>query len=341
MSEITGVEVLEERLSRPTSDVVHSLSSLDGDLVVLGAGGKMGPSLARMARRALDDAGCGARVVAVARFSRPALVDELRTEGVDTVKADLLDPEQVRGLPAAAAVLFLAGQKFGTADDPSSTWAMNAWMPGLVADRYRGVPTVVFSSGNVYPLVDVSSGGATEETPPAPVGEYAWSVLARERVFEHASRAYGTPVTVFRLNYAVDLRYGVLVDIALKVKNGEPVDLSMGHANVIWQGDANAMALRSLALATSPPTVFNVTGLECVSVRDVATRFGERFGRAPAFVGEEQPTALLSSAARAHAALGPATMSLEDLVHHVGEWVIRDEAVWDLPTHFESRDGAF
>ncbi|MEE2712183.1 MAG: NAD(P)-dependent oxidoreductase [Planctomycetota bacterium] len=337
----TDVATLEEHLSRPTPQVVDELAPLDGDLLILGAGGKMGPSLARMARRALDQAGSTSRVIAVARFSNPDLEAPLGAEGIDTHRADLLDPEQVKGLPDAGAMLFLAGQKFGTTDDPAATWAMNAQMPERVAERYGGVRTVVFSSGNVYPLVDVGSGGATEDTPPAPVGEYARSVLARERAFEAASRDLGTPVTQFRLNYAVDLRYGVLVDIARKVKNGDPIDLTMGYANVIWQGDANAMALRSLNLATSPPTVINVTGLERVCVRDVATGFGEQFGRSPRLTGQEQPTALLSSAARAHELLGPATMPLDDLIQHVAEWVGNDGESWDLPTHFESRDGVF
>ena len=339
---IETVEELEERLSRPPQAVIEDLAQLEGDLVILGAGGKMGPSLARMARRALDLAGNRARVFAVARFTTAGVREQLEGWNVTTVAScDLLDRDKVRELPDAAAVMFLAGKKFGTSEAPSLTWAMNAWMPGLVAERYRAVPTVVFSSGNVYPLVPIETGGATEETPPSPLGEYAWSVLARERVFEHVARAAGTPALFYRLNYACECRYGVPVDVARKVFAGEPIDLAMGHVNVIWQGDANAMALRCLSLAEAPPKILNVTGGEVVSIRELATHLGERLGRTPVFRGTEQPTALLASAAKAYAQLGPSEVSVDQLVEWVADWVRRDGPFLEHPTHFETRDGSF
>ena len=334
---------LEQLLSLPSAAVVEELARLEGNLVVLGAGGKIGPTLARMARRALDESGNDSEVLAVSRFSRPGLQDELESGGVRTLASDLTEPGAVERLPDAAAVLFLAGKKFGTSASPASTWAINAWTPGLVARRYGGVPTVVFSSGNVYPMIDVEEpgGGSTEESVPAPLGEYAASVLARECVFEHFARLFGTPTLLLRLSYAVELRYGVLVDVARRVLAGEPIDLRVGYVNVLWQGDANAMALRCLGLARRPVRVLNVTGLERVSIRDLATRFGERFERRPKFSGDEGATALLSDAALAHRLLGPPAVPLERLVEWTAEWVAGDGDTWGLPTHYEVADGTF
>ncbi len=335
---ISTEEELEETLSRPPPGVVQDLARLEGDIVVLGAGGKMGPTLARMARRALD----GRRdVVAVARFSDPRARESLERAGVRTLACDLLDRAQVARLPDAAAVVFMAGMKFGSTGAEALTWATNAYLPGLAAERYPRARTVVFSTGNVYPLVPVSGGGATEETPPAPIGEYAQSTLGRERVFEHFSRTRGTPVTVFRLNYAVELRYGVLLDIARKVGSGLPVDLSTGHVNVIWQGDANAVALRCLAAAQSPPLVLNVTGPETLSVRGLSTRLGEALGRAPVFAGLEAPTALLSNASKALARFGPPAVPVEQALSWVANWVRIGGRTLSKPTHFEARDGRF
>jgi nucleoside-diphosphate-sugar epimerase len=332
---------LKESLSRPTPPAIDALRDIEGDLVVLGAGGKMGPSFARMAARGFEEIGSEHSVMAVARFSDPAAREEIESSGARTIACDLLDRDAVAALPDAGAVAFLVGTKFGTSDDAAKTWALNAWLPGIVADRYRGVPTVVFSSGNVYPFVPVDSGGATEDTPIAPVGEYAQSVVARERIFEHFSREHGTPTTIYRLNYAAELRYGVPLDIALRVHRGEPVDLANGHCNVIWQGDANAMALACFSVAASPPRVLNVTGGETLSVRDLATRFGKIFDRTPTFDGAESDSALLSNASKAIKLFGPLRVTMDELTQWIGDWVKAGGPTHDKPTHFEVRDGAF
>ncbi len=329
---------LDERLSRPTDGVREVLRRLPGDLLVLGAGGKMGPSLATMARRALDHRH---RVYAVSRFSDPAARSRLDAAGITTLVADLMDPAAVARLPDAPHLIFMAGQKFGTEAAPHTTWAMNAIVPTLIAQRYRGVRSVVFSTGNVYPLTPADSGGPEEHHAVGPVGEYAMSCLARERIFEHASATTGTPVCIVRLNYAIDLRYGVLVDIARRVRAGEAVPLAMGHVNVIWQGDANAHALECLALAASPATVLNVTGAETLGVRWLAERFGERFGRAPRFEGTEGSDALLSNAARSVARFGPPTVGVESMLAWVAEWLEQGGPLLARPTHFEERSGRF
>ncbi len=329
---------LDERLSRPTEGVIRVLRQLPGDLLVLGAGGKMGPTLAMMARRALDPRH---RVVAVSRFRETGLRDRLEAAGITTIVADLLDPAALAALPEAPNLIFMAGQKFGTQSAPHVTWAMNAVVPARVSERFRGARTVVFSTGNVYPLTPVASGGPTEEHPVGPIGEYAMSCLARERIFEHAAAVHGTPVAIVRLNYAIDLRYGVLVDIARRVRSGEPVPLAMGHVNVIWQGDANARALECLALASSPATVLNVTGPETLSVRWLAERFGERFGTAPRFAGSEQADALLSNAARSVTLFGPPTVTIDAMIGWVADWLEQGGPLLPKPTHFEERAGQF
>jgi nucleoside-diphosphate-sugar epimerase len=332
---------LEDRLSRPDEGVVEALRPLRGDLLLLGAAGKMGPTLARMARRALDAVGSKSAVIAAARFSDPRSREVLERAGVKTVACDLLDRAQVDRLPDAGAVLYMIGQKFGTTGDEGTTWAVNTVVPGNAAERYRGVPTVVFSTGNVYPLVPVASGGATEETPPGPVGEYAASALGRERVYEFMARRHGTPVCVYRLNYAVEPRYGVIADLALKIRDGVPVDLRMGHANVIWQGDANAVALRCLGLAKNPIERLNVTGPRVESVRELAGRLGERLGRAPVLEGSEQPTALLSNAAKMVRLFGAPTVSTGQVLDWVAAWVKSGGRSLGKPSHFETRDGKF
>ncbi len=338
---ISTEEELEENLSRPAPEVIRDLAGLKGDLLILGVGGKMGPTLARMARRALDEAGSRRAVIGAARFSDPRARETLEACGVRALPCDLLEREQVDRLPDAGAVVFMAGMKFGTTGAEAATWATNAYLPGLVAERYRNVPTVVFSTGNVYPLVPVSGGGATEETPTAPVGEYAQSALGRERVFEHFSLRHGTPVAIYRLNYAVELRYGVLLDVARKVHAGAPIDLRMGHANVIWQGDANAIALRCLAAARTPPLVLNVTGPETVSIRRAAARFGELLGRAPVLQGKEEDTALLSNAAQAVRLFGPPAVPVDRAIGWIAHWVKAGGRTLSKPTHFETRDGKF
>jgi nucleoside-diphosphate-sugar epimerase len=338
---LTQVVELEERLSRPSQALVEELGNLDGDLLVLGAGGKMGPSLVRLALRGIAAAGTGARVVAVSRFSEPGLADALRDEGARVVVADLADDEAGRALPDAAYVVFLVGAKFGTSGREPATWATNAYLPGRVAQRFAGARIVALSTGNVYPLVPVRSGGCVEETPVDPVGEYAMSCLGRERILTHFAERDGTAVSIVRLNYAVELRYGVLVDIARAVATGQPVDLTTGHVNVVWQGYANEVVLRSLRRAASPPFVLNLTGPELASVRHLAAALGQALGREPRFVGEEAATALLSNAQRCHGLFGYPNVTLAELVEWTAAWVRDGGPLLDKPTHFQTRDGRF
>jgi hypothetical protein len=338
---ITNETELEERLSRPTDVDTRAMASLDGDLLILGAGGKMGPSLAKLARRAVDASGKPKRIIAVARFTDPAAAADLRASGIEAISCDLLEPGTLAQLPDIPNVIFMAARKFGTSGAAHLTWAMNTYLPGLVAERYRSSRIVAFSSGNVYGLEPVSSTGPTESTPVAPVGEYAQSVLGRERMFEYGSSRWGTKIALLRLNYAVDLRYGVLVDIALAVYEGRPVDLRMAVVNVIWQGDANSVCLRSFALCQSPPRVLNLTGPETLSVREVAWRFGRKFGKDPIFSGEESPTALLNNAAECHRQFGCPKVTSDELVDWVADWIQSGGRLLNKPTHFQSRDGSF
>ena len=334
---------LEEALSLPTARLCRDFAALEGDILVLGAGGKMGPSLARMARRALLAAGRGSqRVIAVARFSDPAARALLDAAGVETLAADLSDRSQVASLPDAANIVFMAGQKFGTTDAPENTWMMNTYVPALAAERFASAKRLVaFSTGCVYPNVSAKSGGSREGDVTEPLGDYANSCVGRERLFTYFAKKNGVPTTLFRLNYAVDLRYGVLVDIARKVKNEEPVDVTMGYANVIWQGDANAQALQSLLHAAVPPLALNVTGAEILSVRALADQFGKRFGVTPRIFGEEAPTALLSNPERAYNLLGTPTLPLGTLIQWVGDWLMQGNRLLNKPTHYETRDGKY
>ena len=338
---IESQEQLAEVLSQPTPGVIETLAALPGDIAILGVGGKMGPTLARMARRASDAAGTRRRIIGVSRFTEPGLLDELSAAGVEALPGDLLNPERVAALPDAPNVIFMAGRKFGSSGDECRTWAMNAYVPALVAERYRTARIVVFSSGNVYPLVPVTSGGADEVCPPAPIGEYAQSVLARERVFEYFSREHGAPMLLLRLNYAIDLRYGVLLDVAQHVQAQAPIDLTMGHVNVIWQRDANAVALCALAACQSPPRIVNVTGPETIAIRWLARRFGELLGVEPVFSGCEAETALLSNAAQCFQLFGYPSVPLEQMIQWVGHWVKIGGPTLGKPTHFEQRAGRF
>ena len=338
---VEGEEQLEELLSRPRAADVAFMAGLLGDVVVLGAGGKMGPSLARLVRRATDAAGLSRRVAAVSRFSSPEVAQELEADGIDAIACDLMDPAAVDGLPMFENVLFLAGMKFGASARPDLTWALNTIVPAHVARRFARSRIVVFSTGNVYPLVPPAQGGCSESDPTGPVGEYAQSCLGRERVFEHFSREQGTQALLFRLFYAVDLRYGVLVDVARKVLAGEPVDLRVGHANVIWQGDANSYALRSLGQCASPPLALNVTGPEAIRIRDVAEAYGRRFGRAPVFAGSEGPGALLGNTSLCRSLLGEPGVSFDRLFEWVAHWVERGGRSLGKPTKFERADGRF
>lgn len=309
--------------------------------MILGVGGKMGPTLARLARRAIDHAGLHKRVIGVSRFSEVGLCETLQRAGVETVACDLLDDDALGRLPEAANIVYMAGMKFGATGREPQTWSMNTYLPGRVVQAQPQARYVVFSSGNVYPLTPVLHGGASEETPPAPVGEYAQSVLGRERVFQYWAEQRHTRGVLFRLNYAVEMRYGVLLDVAQKVWTRQPVDLSMGHANVIWQGDANAYALRALTLAADPPLILNITGPETVSIRSLALALGGLLGVEPVLVGQEQPEALLNNAQRAHALLGYPRVPLGRILPWVADWVRQEKPTLNKPTKFQVRDGRF
>jgi nucleoside-diphosphate-sugar epimerase len=329
---------LEDRLSRPAVGLAESLARSPGDLVVLGAGGKMGPSLARMVKRADPMR----RVIAASRWTNDAAARGLAADGIEVVHADLLDPRSLAALPDAPNVVFMAGQKFGTAGNPAATWAMNAGVPALVAERFAGARTVVFSTGNVYPLTPAESGGSRESDAPAPVGEYAWSCLARERLFAAAAARHGTPVSIVRLNYAHDLRYGVLSDIAARVARGEPVHVAMGYVNVIWQGDANAFALAALARASAPePFVVNVAGPETLRVAELARALGALLGAEARIEGTEAPDALLSNASRMRELLPAPLLPMHVLLSWVADRIARGAPMLGKPTAFERRDGRF
>ena len=329
---------LEERLSRPAPALAAALASVPGSLVVLGASGKMGPSLAHMAKRANP----ARRVIAVSRWSDRDAARELESRGVETVVADLLDPAQLAALPDAPNVIFMAGQKFGTSASPSSTWAMNAALPAFAAERYAGARTVVFSTGNVYALSAADSGGSRETDTLAPIGEYAYSCLARERLFASAAARHGTPVSIVRLNYAHDLRYGVLTDLAVQIARREPVSIAMAYVNVIWQGDANALALAALARAWSPePYVVNVAGPTVLAIADLARALGERLGVAPSFTDAPATDALISNSTRMSELLDHRLLPLDTLLDWVAAWVRRGGRVLGKPTGFERRDGRF
>jgi nucleoside-diphosphate-sugar epimerase len=332
---------LEDQLSEPTPGAVEAMARLDGELIVLGVAGKMGPTLARMARRASERAGVRRRVIGVARFTDAGAEARLRSHGVETIRCDLLDPAQLARLPDVPNVLYLAGMKFGSTGQEARTWAVNCWLPGMVCQKYRGARVIAFSTGNVYGLSPVARGGSLETDTPRPVGDYAMSCLGRERVFQHFSREYRMPVALLRLNYAVETRYGVLVDLAQRVLDGRPVDLTMGHFNAIWQADANAMALASFGTARSPAFVVNVAGPEQLGVRAVAAQFGRLFGKPVSFQGTESADALLSNGQLGHRLFGPPRVGAASLVAWTADWLGRGGETLGKPTHFEVRDGQF
>lgn len=338
---ISTVQELEAHLSEPTAAVVETMRRLQGDIAVLGVGGKMGPTLARMAKRASDAAGVKRRIYGVARFSSSGLADPLRADGIEPIAADLLDRVALARLPEAPNLVFMAGMKFGSTGQEAMTWAMNCYLPGMVCERYPKSRIVAFSTGNVYGLTPVSGGGSKETDVPNPMGDYAMSCLGRERIFEHFSRAMKIPAAIIRLNYAVELRYGVLVDVAKKVWAGEPVDVSMGYANVIWQREANAQSLVAFDHVSSPPKILNVAGAEVLRIRDVAMRFGKLMGREAKVVGTESPDALLNNGAETHRLVGAPEVSAEQMMGWIADWVKRGGESLGKPTHFEARDGKF
>lgn len=314
---------------------------MDGDLLIIGAGGKMGPSLARRARRAAQQAGTPHRIIGVSRFSTPGLARALEGEGIEIIHADLLQPRALDILPDAPNVIFMAARKFGTLGQEGLTWAMNSYLPARIAERFANSRIVSFSSGNVYPLSPVAGGGSTENDPMSPVGEYAQSALARERMFQYFSSTNGTLVTILRLNYAVELRYGILLEVGTKVFKDQAIDVTMGVVNVIWQGEANSVCLRSLESAQSPPTVLNLTGPESVSVRWLAGEFGRRFGKHPVITGTEASTALLNNAARCYGNFGYPRVTLTQMIDWVAGWIAAGGKTHGKPTHFEQREGKF
>ncbi len=335
---MTSVADLEEELSRPNNADCDFMCELMGDVLVLGAGGKMGPWLALRARRAADQAGPSRRILAASRFGTGETKHLLTACGVEAIACDFLDRDQIARLPGCANILLLVGRKFGSTENMPLTWATNTLVPALVAERFRESRIVALSSGNVYPL---AVSGCAEKTPPAPVGEYAQSVLGRERVLEYSSNRYRTPVAIIRLNYAVDLRYGVLLDIGRRVWQQRPVPLGMGSVNAIWQGDANSMILRALALASAPPRVLNVAGPEPLRVRWIAERFGELFGIEPRFEGCEAETALLNDSSLCCSLLGPPAINARQLIQWQAEWIRAGLPTLEKPTRFEVRDGVF
>jgi nucleoside-diphosphate-sugar epimerase len=332
---------LEERLARPSPADVAAMHALDGDVAVLGVGGKMGPSLVRLMRRAITEAGVKKRILAIARFSDRTLPAALQSEGIEPIACDLQEDGALARLPDVPNVIFMAARKFGTTGSEHLSWAINTQLPSMVADRYRHSRIVCFSSGNVYPLRHLHLGGATEDTAVDPQGEYAQSVLGRERIFEHASHRWGTPIALLRLNYAIDLRYGVLADIGQMVYERKPIDVRMAVMNMIWQGDANSVCVRCFPLCQSPPFVLNLTGPETLSTRWIAEQFGRHFGCEPIFTGEETSSAFLSNAAKQHRLFGYPTVTPEEIIEWVAHWIAKGNRMLGKPTHFQTRDGKF
>jgi nucleoside-diphosphate-sugar epimerase len=335
------IQDLEEQLAAPSQGLIDDMKELDGDLIVLGAAGKLGPSLVSLAVESIRRAGTGATVYAVSRYGAAGSREAMERRGAVAIAADLFDDETLKSLPDAANAVFLVGAKFGTTGNSAPTWATNAYLPGRVARRFAGSRVSALSTGNVYPFVHAGSGGASETTQPSPVGEYAMSCLGRERVLEDATQTTGSPLSIVRLNYAVEMRYGVLVDLAAAILSGQPIDVSMGAANVVWQGYANEVTLRALRHADVPPFVINVAGPETLSIRFVAEQLGHKLGKPVNFEGEENDTALLSNASLCHALFGYPKFSLKQLIDSTADWLLAGGELLHKPTKFQRRDGQF
>ncbi|MFT3676034.1 MAG: epimerase [Chitinophagaceae bacterium] len=338
---MTETEKLYQQLLEPSNALLQDMNTLDGDIMILGAGGKMGPDLAVLAQRASQLTGKHRRILAVSRFTDRDVVNRLEAAGVTVIQADLLDRKQLNALPLAPNLLYLAGTKFGTTGREHFTWAMNSFLPGLVAEKFHASRIVAFSTGNVYPLVPVFSGGATENDTPGPVGEYAQSCLGRERIFQYMSELHQTPLLIYRLNYANDAGYGVLLEIARMVWEEREINLSMGHINAIWQGDANEMALRCLLHCDYPAKILNITGPEVIAVRKAADFFARIMNKAPRFTGVEQDTALLSNAAHSFQLFGYPLTPLHRMMELQARWLMEGGRLKNKPTHFQERSGKY
>lgn len=334
---ITDIAALDDLLCRPSQALIDDLAKVDGDIMILGVAGKMGPTLAGLAKAAVPHR----RVIGVARFSDANVKAWLQARGIETLNCDLLDEAAIKALPKAPNIVFMAGRKFGAEGDLSLTWAMNAHVPALVAQAFANSRIVAFSTGCVYPFVPVNGKGADENLSPDPPGEYAQSCVGRERMFEYFSRKFATPGRLFRLNYAIDMRYGVLHDIATKILAGKPIDVSLGHVNFIWQGDASAQALRCLAHCDTPTSPINVSGHEILAVRDLAAKLGALLGRDPIIVGTEEPTAWLTDTSQAVRLFGLPIVNTDQLIKWTADWVARSMPSLGKPTKYEVRDGRY
>lgn len=335
------MEKIYQAMLAPSDALVNDIAKIEGDIILLGVGGKMGPAMARLAKAAVNKAGINKKIIGISRFSETGLEAELNGLGIETISANLLNDAELQNLPTAKNVIYLAGQKFGTTGKESYTWAMNTYLPGRVAEKYRDSRIVAFSTGNVYPLSPVKNGGKTEEEPAAPLGEYAQSCLGRERMFQYFSSIYGTPLCIYRLNYANDVSYGVLLEIAKAVNEQREIDLRMGHVNVIWQGDANEIAIRALLHCSTPAKLLNVSGPETVPVRWLAAEFGKRLNKQPILVNEEQPDALLSNSSECFKLFGYPHVTLKQMIDLIAEWVVTGGKTLNKPTHFQEREGNF
>ena len=334
---INTVPELEEILSRPSDSLVECMKRLSGDIMILGAGGKVGPSLALTAKRAIAEAGVAKKVYAVDLMPLPAL----KAQGIETIACDMMDQAAVERLPKVENIVYMVGRKFGSTGSESLTWAINVMVPYLVARTFTGSRIAAFSTGCVYPVVHINSGGSVETDPANPIGEYAQSCLGRERMFDFFSEKKGERVVHVRLNYAVELRYGVLVDVATKVFTGEAVDVTTGFANGIWQGDACNQVLQSLELATSPASILNVTGPEIFSIREVAHTFGKLFGKEAIVTGQENGYGYLNNARKANALFGNPTVPLGRMIEWIANWIRVGGENIGKPTHFETQNGKY
>lgn len=332
---------LEQRLTRPSTKLIEDVKKIDGDIMLLGIGGKMGPSMGKLAAAAIKEAGINKRIIGVSRFSDAKARKELEEVGIETIACDLLNDEELFKLPDVKNIIYLAGHKFGTVGNEGFTWGMNTYLPGRVSEKFKNSNIVAFSSGNVLPFVPVTSGGVSEETTPEPIGEYAQSCLGRERIFEYFSKKNNTPLLIYRLNYAVDFRYGVIMEIAKSVLSGKPIDLRTENVNVIWQGDANEIAIRSLLHCASPAKILNVTGPETLSTKWVAEEFGRKFGKQPVYQYEAEGSALLNNAAECHKLFGYPQVTIKEIIDITAIWLTQGGEEFGKATHFQERGGKF